>query len=86
MQFQTPDSLEKTLMLGKIKAEEEEGDRRWDDRMASPIQWIWIWANSVRWWGTGKPGMLQSMGLWRVGHDLVTEQQSKLKATNTDLT
>ena len=24
---------------------------------------------------TGKPGMLQSMGLWRVGHDLLTEQQ-----------
>ena len=24
---------------------------------------------------TGKPGMLQSVGLQRVGHDLVTEQQ-----------
>jgi len=28
MQFQTLDSLEKTLMLGKIKAEGEEGNRR----------------------------------------------------------
>ena len=28
-----------------------------------------------RWWGTGKPGVLQSMGLRRVGHDLATEQQ-----------
>ena len=28
-----------------------------------------------RWWRTGKPGMLQSMGLQRAGHDWVTEQQ-----------
>jgi len=34
----TADSLEKTLMLGKLKAEEE-GDRRWDGWMTSPIQW-----------------------------------------------
>ena len=30
-----------------------------------------------RWWGTGRPGMLHSMGSWRVGHNLVTEQQQK---------
>ena len=28
---------------------------------------------------TGKPGTLQSMGLQRVGHDLVTEQQRKTR-------
>ena len=27
--------------------------------------------NSGKWWGTGKPGMLQSMGFWRVGHDMI---------------
>ena len=27
------------------------------------------------WWCTGKPGMLQSMGLQRVRHDIVTKQQ-----------
>ena len=36
----------------------------------------WTWANSRRQWRTGKPGMLQPMGSQRVGHDLVTEQQS----------
>ena len=35
------------------------------------------WANSKRWWGTGKPGMLQSLGLQRVGHNLATEQQQQ---------
>ena len=80
--IQRANSLEKTLVLGKIKAKGEEGNRRWDDWMASLIQWIWIWANSTRWQGTGKPGMLPSMGLWRVGYDLVTEQQSKLNTTN----
>ena len=37
----------------------------------------WTRANSGRWWGTGKPGMLQSMELWRVRHDLANEQQKK---------
>ena len=30
--------------------------------MASPTQWTWVWANSRRYWRTGKPGMLQFMG------------------------
>ena len=25
-------------------------------------QWTWVWANSRRWWRTGKPGMLQPIG------------------------
>ena len=41
--------------------------------MASPTQWTWVWANSRSWWWTGKPGMLQSMGSQRVGHDWATE-------------
>ena len=31
--------------------------------MASLIQWTCTWANSGRWWGTGKPSVLQSMGI-----------------------
>ena len=61
------DSLEKTLMLGKIEGREEEGNRGWDGSMASPTQWTWVWANFRRWWWTGRPGVLQSMGLQRVG-------------------
>ena len=45
----------------RLKAEGEEGDRGWDGWISSPIQWTWTWANFRRWWGTGKPGMLQSM-------------------------
>ena len=52
---------------------EEEGDRGWDGWKASPIKWTWIWTNSGRWWGTGKPGMLQSMGSQRVRQDWATE-------------
>ena len=58
-----------------LKAEGKEGNRRWDGWVASLIQWTWTWANSGRWWGTEKPGMLQSMEMWRVTQDLVTEQQ-----------
>ena len=54
--------------------QEEKGWQRmrW---MASLTQWTWIWANSGRQWRTGKSGMLQCMGLQRVGYNLATEQQ-----------
>ena len=44
--------------------------------MVPLTQWTWVWANSWRWWRTGKPGMLHSTGLQRVRHDRTTEQQS----------
>ena len=56
----------------RLKAGEGD-DRGWDGRMASLTQWTWVWINSRSWWWTGKPGMLQSMGSQRVGHDCVTE-------------
>ena len=37
-------------------------------------QWTWVSTSSRRWWKTGKPGMLQSMGSQRVGHNSGTEQ------------
>ena len=61
------DSLEKTLMLGGIGAGGEGDDRGWDGLMGS------VWVNSGSWWWTGRPGMLQSMGSQRVGHDWATE-------------
>ena len=74
--MQRANSLEKTLMLGKLKAGGEGDDRGWDSWMASPTWWIWVWASSGRWWRTGKPEVLQSMGSQRVGHDLPTEQRT----------
>ena len=51
-----------------------EGDNRgWDGWMAPPTQWTWVWVRSGSWCWTGKPGVLQSMGLQRVGHDWATE-------------
>ena len=55
----------------RLKAGGEGDDRGWDGWMASPIQWPRVWASSRSWWWTGKPGMLQSMGSQRVGHDWV---------------
>ena len=67
------DLLEKTLMLGNLKAKREGDDRWWDGWMASPTQWTWVWPGFASWWWTGKPGMLQSMGPQRVRHNWVTE-------------
>ena len=56
--------------------EGKEGIRGCNGWMASPMQWIWTWANFRRWWGAGRPGVLQSMGSQRVGHDWVTEHNN----------
>ena len=42
-------------------------------RTASLTQWTWVWVNSRSWWWTGRPGVLQSMGSQRIGHDWATE-------------
>ena len=62
----------KTLMLGKIEAGRK---REWQDEM---VGWHHRlngheFENSGSWWWAGKPGVLQSMGSQRVGHDWVTE-------------
>ena len=59
----------------RLRTEGEEGVRGWDGWTASPMQWTWTWENYERCWRAGRPGMLQSMGLQRVGHDWATEQQ-----------
>ena len=55
----TPDS-------GKDKRQEEKGT-------TSPTQQTRVWVSSGSWWWTGKPGMLQSIGLQRVRHHWATE-------------
>ena len=57
----------------RLKAGREGDNRESDGWMASPTQWTWVWANFGSWWWTGKPGMLWSMGLQRVGRNWVTE-------------
>ena len=60
-------SLEKILMPGKIEDRRRTGDRGWDGWVTSPMQETWTWTNFRR--GTGRPGVLQSMELQRLGHD-----------------
>ena len=67
------DSFEKLWCWERLKAREEGDDRGWDGWMASPTQWTWVWVNSRIWWWTGRPGLLHSMGLQRVGHNWATE-------------
>ena len=57
---------------GKDWRQEEKGMTE-DEMVASLTGWTWVWASSGSWWWTGKPGMVQSMGSQRVGHDWVTE-------------
>ena len=54
--------VRKDVMLRKIEAGGQGDDRRQDCWMASLTQWTWIWASPRRWWRTGKPGVLQTMG------------------------
>ena len=66
-------TLERTLMLRKIEDRRRGDNRGWDGWMASPTQWTWVWVSSGSWWWTGKPGVLQSMGMQGVRHNWATE-------------
>ena len=63
------DSFEKTLMLGKIEGRRRRGRQRMrsldgiTDSMDMGLGGLW----KLCW--TGRPGMLQFMGLQRVGHN-----------------
>ena len=57
----------------RLKAGGKGDIRGWEGWMTSPTQLTWAWASSGSWWWTGKPGMLQSVELQRVGHDWATE-------------
>ena len=60
--------LKRLWCCERLRAGGEGDDRGWDGWMASLTQWTWVWVNSRSWWWTGGPGMLQFMGLQRVGH------------------
>ena len=69
--------IRKDLMLGKIEGRRRKGWQRtrWLDGITDSMEWVW--ANSRRWWRTGKLGELQSMGFQIVGHDWASEQQHR---------
>ena len=73
--IQRADSLKKTLMLGKIKGRRRRRwhRMRWLDGITNSTDMSW--ASFGRWWRTGKPGVLQSVGSQRGRHDWVIEQQ-----------
>ena len=73
--WEEPTHWKRSWWWERLKAGGEGDNRGWDVWMALPIKWTWVWASSGRLWCTGKPGVLQSMGLLRVRHDWATEQQ-----------
>ena len=66
------DSLEKSLMLGKMEGRRRGWQRtRWMDSITNSVD------TGLRWWRTGKPGLLQSRGFQRVKHNLATVWQEQ---------
>ena len=55
----------KSWLTGRegLRAGGEGDDRGWDGWVASSTRWTWVWVDSRNWWWTGRPGMLQFMGL-----------------------
>ena len=68
----------------RLKEWGEGGDRGWEGWMASLTQWTWVWASSGKWWRTGRPGALQSMGPQGVGRTWVSEQEQKPRWSSTE--
>ena len=54
----------------------KEDDRGWAGGTAPPTWWTRAFVNSRSWWRTGRPSVLQSMGLQRVRHDCVTKHST----------
>ena len=73
----TDDSLEKSLVLGKIEGRRRRGRQRmrWLDTITNTVNMNL--ANTRRWGGTGRPDTLPSMEPQRVGHNWATEQQQQ---------
>ena len=72
------DSIEKTLMLGEIEGWKRRGWQRmkWLDGITDSM----VMSSRSKLPGVGdwgKPGVLQCIGLQRVGHDLPPKQQQK---------
>ena len=63
------DSFEKTLMLGKIEGGRRRGQQRMRrlDGITDSMNMSFV--NSRSWLWTGRPGVLQSMGSQKVGHE-----------------
>ena len=76
------DSLEKTLILERLKAWGEGDDRGWDGWMASPTWWTWVWAGSGIWWWTGVLPSVQSQA---VGHEQATELTDQVKSMSAPI-
>ena len=67
--MQRTDALERPWCWERLKVGGERDDRGCGGWMASSTPWTWAWVNSGSWWWTGRPGVLQSMGSQKVGHD-----------------
>ena len=78
------DSLEKTLMLGKIEGGRRRGQQRmrWLDGITDSMDMSLSKLRS--WWWTGKPGVLQSMGSQRIGHNWAAELNWRIGKDNRD--
>ena len=68
-------SIDKTLILGKIEDRKRRGQQRmrWLDGIIDSMDMKL--GKPWKWWRTGKPGLLSSIGSQRVRHDWATEQQ-----------
>ena len=77
--YEEPAHLKRPWFGERLRAIGEVWFRRWDASTVSLTQRTWIWAISGRWWRTGNPDVLQSMGSQRVRYNWTTTNFSYKK-------
>ena len=75
--MQRANSFERLWCWERLRAGGEGVDRGWDGWMTSLTRGTWVWVNSKSWRWTGRPRVLQSMGLQRVRQNGATELNLK---------
>ena len=77
-QYEEPTNWKRPWCWERLRAGGEGDNRQWDGWMASLTQWTGVWANSGRYWRTGRPAVHGIAKSWTRLSDWTTSWKMRL--------